>query len=238
MKDVGCACTGLASSDCSNTRLAPTPLCPAGSRVLIFSQWTSLLDIMEWFMQQRGHTYVRLDGSTQVEDRLSLVDRFNEPGNGLFAFLLSTRAGGQGLNLTGADTVVLHDVDFNPQASILLYWLGVHVLYDRFLHGTAVTGVRCRTNSTKPRASIMRSVCVYSGRHVADGYHYCWHSVPSWQLFFVVCFANSACNFLLQAGCGASLGVVQPAGCGYTLFNNSFIVQCPAGRPAGGGPLP
>ena len=83
--------------------------------MLIFSQWTSLLDIMEWFMQQRGHTYVRLDGSTAVDTRLTIVDSFNEPANGIFAFLLSTRAGGQGLNLTGADTVILHDVDFNPQ---------------------------------------------------------------------------------------------------------------------------
>lgn len=51
----------------------------------------------------------------QVADRLSIVDHFNNPSNGVFAFLLSTRAGGQGLNLTGADTVILHDVDFNPQ---------------------------------------------------------------------------------------------------------------------------
>jgi SWI/SNF-related matrix-associated actin-dependent regulator of chromatin subfamily A containing DEAD/H box 1 len=48
-------------------------------------------------------------------DRLALVDQFNDPSSGLTVFLLSTRAGGQGLNLTGADTVVLHDVDFNPQ---------------------------------------------------------------------------------------------------------------------------
>ncbi len=53
----------------------------------------------------------------QVEERLTLVDRFNDPANGVFVFLLSTRAGGQGLNLTGADTVVLHDVDFNPQVN-------------------------------------------------------------------------------------------------------------------------
>jgi SNF2 family DNA or RNA helicase len=51
----------------------------------------------------------------QVADRLSIVDSFNDPDGGVFAFLLSTRAGGQGLNLTGADTVILHDVDFNPQ---------------------------------------------------------------------------------------------------------------------------
>jgi len=58
---------------------------------------------------------VRLDGSTAVADRLTIVDTFNDPNGGVFAFLLSTRAGGQGLNLTGADTVILHDVDFNPQ---------------------------------------------------------------------------------------------------------------------------
>ncbi len=49
-----------------------------------------------------------------MSERLSIVDRFNDPEGGIFAFLLSTRAGGQGLNLTGADTVILHDVDFNP----------------------------------------------------------------------------------------------------------------------------
>jgi hypothetical protein len=57
----------------------------------------------------------------QVADRLSIVDSFNDPDGGVFAFLLSTRAGGQGLNLTGADTVILHDVDFNPQVG----WLEV-----------------------------------------------------------------------------------------------------------------
>ncbi|WIA09411.1 hypothetical protein OEZ85_008816 [Tetradesmus obliquus] len=87
----------------------------AGSRPLIFSQWTTVLDILEWFLHERGLTYVRLDGSTAVADRLSIVDSFNDPDGGVFAFLLSTRAGGQGLNLTGADTVILHDVDFNPQ---------------------------------------------------------------------------------------------------------------------------
>ncbi len=50
-----------------------------------------------------------------MDERLALVDAFNAPGSPYFVFLLSTRAGGQGLNLTGADTVILHDVDFNPQ---------------------------------------------------------------------------------------------------------------------------
>ncbi|KAL3132188.1 hypothetical protein ABBQ32_008788 [Trebouxia sp. C0010 RCD-2024] len=86
-----------------------------GSRPLIFSQWTSVLDILGWLLKTMGLPHVRLDGSTVVAERLSTVDRFNNPANGVFAFLLSTRAGGQGLNLTGADTVILHDVDFNPQ---------------------------------------------------------------------------------------------------------------------------
>ncbi len=50
-----------------------------------------------------------------MDERLAIVDRFNDASRGIFVFLLSTRAGGQGLNLVGADTVVLHDVDFNPQ---------------------------------------------------------------------------------------------------------------------------
>lgn len=77
-----------------------------------------MLDILEWFLIERGLSYVRLDGSTAVADRLTIVDSFNDPNGGIFAFLLSTRAGGQGLNLTGADTVILHDVDFNPQVGV------------------------------------------------------------------------------------------------------------------------
>ena len=59
------------------------------------------LDIMEWYMNHRGFSFVRLDGNTQVEERLSIVDKFNDPNGTIFCFLLSTRAGGQGLNLTG-----------------------------------------------------------------------------------------------------------------------------------------
>ncbi|KAJ9152961.1 hypothetical protein P3X46_026463 [Hevea brasiliensis] len=85
-----------------------------GHRVLIFSQWTSVLDILEWTLDVIGLTYKRLDGSTQVTERQTIVDAFNN-NTSIFACLLSTRAGGQGLNLTGADTVVIHDMDFNPQ---------------------------------------------------------------------------------------------------------------------------
>ncbi|KAJ9546805.1 hypothetical protein OSB04_019348 [Centaurea solstitialis] len=94
-------------------RLLPT-LMHGGHRVLIFSQWTSMLDILEWALDVIGVTYRRLDGSTQVTERQTIVDVFNNDTS-IFACLLSTRAGGQGLNLTGADTVIIHDMDFNPQ---------------------------------------------------------------------------------------------------------------------------
>ncbi|XP_021727935.1 protein CHROMATIN REMODELING 19-like [Chenopodium quinoa] len=85
-----------------------------GHRVLIFSQWTSMLDILEWALDVIGVSFRRLDGSTQVTERQTIVDTFNNDTT-IFACLLSTRAGGQGLNLTGADTVIIHDMDFNPQ---------------------------------------------------------------------------------------------------------------------------
>ncbi|KAJ6846333.1 protein CHROMATIN REMODELING 19 [Iris pallida] len=85
-----------------------------GHRVLIFSQWTSMLDILEWTLEVIGVKYKRLDGSTQVSERQTIVDTFNNDPS-IFACLLSTRAGGQGLNLIGADTVIIHDMDFNPQ---------------------------------------------------------------------------------------------------------------------------
>ncbi|KAI0513701.1 hypothetical protein KFK09_009731 [Dendrobium nobile] len=85
-----------------------------GHRVLIFSQWTAMMDILEWALEVIGVTYRRLDGSTQVTERQTIVDTFNNDPS-IFACLLSTRAGGQGLNLVGADTVIIHDMDFNPQ---------------------------------------------------------------------------------------------------------------------------
>ena len=85
------------------------------SRPLIFSQWKIVLDILETVIRERGHKYVRLDGGTAVEERQRICDAYNREGSDIFCFLLSTRAGGQGLNLTGADTVIIHDCDFNPQ---------------------------------------------------------------------------------------------------------------------------
>ncbi|CAM6084937.1 unnamed protein product [Calypogeia fissa] len=104
----------LGSAKCQVLSRLLTELKKDGHRPLIFSQWTQMLDILEWACDVMGLTYVRLDGSTQVRERQEIVDSFNNDPS-IFLFLLSTRAGGQGLNLVGADTVIIHDVDFNPQ---------------------------------------------------------------------------------------------------------------------------
>lgn len=82
-------------------------------RVLIFSQFTMMLDIIEEYMKIKRYKYLRLDGSTKVDTRLDLIDEFNDDGS-YFVFLLSTKAGGLGINLTSANKVIIHDIDFNP----------------------------------------------------------------------------------------------------------------------------
>ncbi|XP_041038070.1 helicase SRCAP-like [Carcharodon carcharias] len=84
-----------------------------GHRVLLFTQMTRMLDILEQFLNFHGHIYLRLDGSTKVEQRQILMDRFNADKR-IFCFILSTRSGGVGVNLTGADTVLFYDSDWNP----------------------------------------------------------------------------------------------------------------------------
>jgi helicase SWR1 len=84
-----------------------------GHRALIFTQMTKVLDILEQFLNIHGHKYLRLDGNTKVEQRQILTDRFNND-NRILAFILSTRSGGLGINLTGADTVIFYDLDWNP----------------------------------------------------------------------------------------------------------------------------
>ena len=82
-------------------------------RVLIFTQMTKMLDVLEAFLNYHGHRYLRLDGTTRVEQRQALMDRFNQDKR-IFCFILSTRSGGIGVNLTGADTVIFYDSDWNP----------------------------------------------------------------------------------------------------------------------------
>eukprot|EP00890_Picochlorum_soloecismus_P002969 jgi/Picsp_1/3673/NSC_06510-R1_swr1 complex snf2 family dna-dependent atpase len=84
-----------------------------GHRVLIFTQMSKMLDVLESFLNIHGHTYVRLDGATKPETRQILMQRFNTDPK-IFCFILSTRSGGVGMNLTGADTVIFYDSDWNP----------------------------------------------------------------------------------------------------------------------------
>nr|KJB83538.1 hypothetical protein B456_013G252300 [Gossypium raimondii] len=84
-------------------------------RVLIFSQMVRMLDILAEYMSLRGFQFQRLDGSTKAELRQQAMDHFNAPGSDDFCFLLSTRAGGLGINLATADTVIIFDSDWNPQ---------------------------------------------------------------------------------------------------------------------------
>ncbi|CAO3634620.1 unnamed protein product [Mucor hiemalis] len=86
-----------------------------GHRVLIFSQLVMMLDILSDYMTLRGHPFQRLDGSMKPEDRNKAIEHFNAPDSPDFTFILSTRAGGMGINLTTADTVIIFDSDWNPQ---------------------------------------------------------------------------------------------------------------------------
>ncbi|KAI0529467.1 hypothetical protein KFK09_002017 [Dendrobium nobile] len=88
------------------------------SRVLIFSQMTRLLDILEDYLLFQGYKYCRIDGNTGGEERDASIEAFNRPGSEKFIFLLSTRAGGLGINLATADVVILYDSDWNPQVDL------------------------------------------------------------------------------------------------------------------------
>lgn len=87
-------------------------------RVLLFCQMTSLMTIMEDYLNWRNFRYLRLDGTTKADDRGQLLSMFNDPNSTYFLFLLSTRAGGLGLNLQAADTVVIFDSDWNPHQDL------------------------------------------------------------------------------------------------------------------------
>lgn len=82
-------------------------------RVLIFTQMAKMLDVLEAFLNHHGYIYLRLDGSTKIDQRQLLMERFNTDKR-IFVFILSTRSGGIGVNLTGADTVIFYDSDWNP----------------------------------------------------------------------------------------------------------------------------
>ena len=89
-----------------------------GHRVLIFSQMTRTLDLIEDFLRHLGWSFERIDGSVANKDRQDAIDRFNAPGSQCHVFLLSTKAGGLGINLASADTVIIYDSDWNPHNDI------------------------------------------------------------------------------------------------------------------------
>jgi len=90
----------------------------SGHKVLIFCQMTQLMDILQRYFEYRQLRHLRLDGATKPEDRDLCVELFNQPGSIYPIFLLSTRAGGLGLNLQAADTVIIFDSDWNPQVDL------------------------------------------------------------------------------------------------------------------------
>jgi chromodomain-helicase-DNA-binding protein 4 len=77
-----------------------------------------MLDLLEDFLEHEGYRYERLDGGITGSVRQDAIDRFNAPGAQQFVFLLSTRAGGLGINLATADTVIIYDSDWNPHNDI------------------------------------------------------------------------------------------------------------------------
>eukprot|EP00178_Gracilaria_changii_P004577 TRINITY_DN173_c0_g2_i1.p1 TRINITY_DN173_c0_g2~~TRINITY_DN173_c0_g2_i1.p1 ORF type:complete len:1693 (+),score=237.75 TRINITY_DN173_c0_g2_i1:4853-9931(+) len=89
-----------------------------GHRTLIFSQMTAALDYLEYFLAAIDVRYLRLDGTTKADDRQNLLNKFNAKDSPYFCFLLSTRAGGLGLNLQTADTVIIFDSDWNPMMDL------------------------------------------------------------------------------------------------------------------------
>ncbi|EGV60291.1 hypothetical protein CANTEDRAFT_127398 [Yamadazyma tenuis ATCC 10573] len=95
-----------------------TRLKKEGHRVLIFSQMVRILDILGDYLSIKGYQFQRLDGGVPSAQRKISIDHFNAPGSKDFIFLLSTRAGGLGINLMTADTVIIFDSDWNPQADL------------------------------------------------------------------------------------------------------------------------
>ncbi|KAH1157921.1 hypothetical protein AAZX31_11G065700 [Glycine max] len=87
-------------------------------KVLIFSQWTKVLDIMDYYFSEKGFAVCRIDGSVKLEERKQQIQDFNDVNSNCRVFLLSTRAGGLGINLTVADTCILYDSDWNPQMDL------------------------------------------------------------------------------------------------------------------------
>lgn len=141
-----------------------------GHRCLIFTQMTKMLNVLESWINICGFTYLRLDGATKVEDRQRLMDRFNLNPK-IFIFILATRAGGLGINLTGADTVIFYDSDWNPtidaQAQDRAHRIGqtrqVHI-YRLVSEATIEENILRKANQKR----LLDSVVIQSGQFDTD----------------------------------------------------------------------
>lgn len=87
-----------------------------GNKVLLFSQTKKVLDILENLVNQHEYSYLRMDGDINLKERMNLIDKFNS--DNVFLFLLTTRVGGLGINLTGANKVIIFDPDWNPMVDV------------------------------------------------------------------------------------------------------------------------
>lgn len=123
-------------------------------RVLLFCQMTQLMTILEDYLSWRNFTYLRLDGTTKADERGELLKKFNKPGSEFFVFLLSTRAGGLGLNLQSADTVVIFDSDWNPHQVNL----EIAAIYYCLLTSDAFAGL-ASSRSSSQNWTAERSAC-------------------------------------------------------------------------------
>ncbi|KAI1728823.1 DEAD/DEAH box helicase domain-containing protein [Ditylenchus destructor] len=103
----------LDSGKCKQLDRMIPPILERGEKLLIFSQFTTMLDILELYLEYRNHRFFRLDGSTPVMERQELINQFNT-NESIPVFLLSTKAGGLGINLTAANHIIIHDIDINP----------------------------------------------------------------------------------------------------------------------------
>lgn len=103
----------FASAKFSRLQALLPKLIADGHRVLIFSVWTSCLDLLGCLLEHLGLKYLRMDGSCPANERQALIDQYNQDSS-ISIFLLSTKACGLGINLTAADTCIIHDLDFNP----------------------------------------------------------------------------------------------------------------------------
>ncbi|CAM0883929.1 unnamed protein product [Alopecurus aequalis] len=159
-----------------------------GNRVLIFSQMTKMLDILEDFLFSLGYKYARIDGQTSLSARQESIKEYNNTESETFIFLMSTRAGGLGIDLPGADRVIIYDPDFNPfmdlQAQSRAHRIGQTrpvVVYqlitkcsveEKILQKSkqklAIENMLMNSSSKKPSADELQSILLHGAKTIVD----------------------------------------------------------------------